>query len=57
MKTGALPVKARDRRFLERFRSEGEHLARELTRSHVLLALADSVPVSLIQPVLGSAAW
>lgn len=46
-------MNARDRRFLEQFRCKGEHLARELTRSHILLALANSVPVAHIQQVLG----
>jgi transposase len=38
---------------MEQFRSRGEHLARELTRSHILLALANSVPIAQIQQVLG----
>jgi transposase len=53
MRTGLLVLSARDRRFLEQFRSQGEHLARELTRSHILLALANSVPAAQIQQVLG----
>jgi hypothetical protein len=53
MRTGLSALNARGRRFLEPFRSPGEHLARELTRSHVLLALADPVPVAQIQQVLG----
>ncbi|MBE0545443.1 MAG: helix-turn-helix domain-containing protein, partial [Verrucomicrobia bacterium] len=53
MRTGILVLSTRDRRFLEQFRSQGEHLARELTRSHILLALADRVPVVPIQQVLG----
>lgn len=53
MKTGPLVLSTHDRRFLEPFRSKGEHLARELTRAHLLLALAESVPVAQIQQVLG----
>jgi transposase len=53
MRTGPLVLSARDRRFLEQFRSQGEHGARESTRSHILLGLADSVPVALLQRVLG----
>jgi transposase len=53
MKTGSWVLSARDHRFLEQFRAKGEHLARELTRAHILLALADSVPVAQIQSVLG----
>ena len=53
MRTGSLVLSARDRRFLEQFRSPGEHLARELTRRHILLVLAEAVPVAQIQQVLG----
>jgi len=53
MRTGSLVLSTRDHRVLEQFRSQGEHLARELTRSHILLALADTVPVAQIQQVLG----
>ena len=53
MRTGPLALSARDRRFLEQFRSQGEHGARESTRSHILLGLADSVPVAHMQRVLG----
>jgi len=53
MSTESLNLNPRDRRFLEKFRSQGEHLAREMTRSHILLALADGVPGAHIQQVLG----
>ena len=46
-------MSARDRRFREQFRSRGEHLAREMTRNHIMLALADAVPVAHVQQVLG----
>jgi transposase len=53
MRTGSFVLSTRDRRLLEQFRSQGEHLARELTRSHILLASADAVPVAQMQRVLG----
>lgn len=53
MRTGSLVLSARDRRFLEQFRSQGEHFARELTRSHILLGLAEAVPVAHLRQVLG----
>ena len=53
MRTESLSMSTRDRRFLEQFRAQGEHLAREMTRSHILLALAEAVPVAHIQQVLG----
>jgi len=42
-----------DRRFLESFRSKGQHSAREVTRAHILLALAAQVPTAQIQQVVG----
>jgi transposase len=42
-----------DKRFLESFRSKGQHGARETTRAHLLLALGTGVPTSQIQSVLG----
>ena len=42
-----------DKRFLEGFRSKGQHSAREVTRAHILLALAAQVPTGQIQQVLG----
>jgi transposase len=53
MRTESLVLRATDRRFLELFRSQGEHGARESTRSHILLGLADAVPVAQMQRVLG----
>src|SRR5438876_6473277 len=53
MKTKQIPLSTGDRRFLERFRSKGEHSAREVTRAHILLALEAQVPTAQIQEVLG----
>jgi len=53
VKAQTLHLSSRARRFLKQFRSQGEHLARELTRAHILLALAESVPIAQIQQVLG----
>jgi transposase len=53
MRTESLVLRATDRRFLEQFRSQGEHGARESTRSHILLGLADAVPIAQMQRVLG----
>lgn len=53
MKTRSLRLTSKDRRFLEDFRSKGQHAARELTRAHILLALEAQVPTVQIQQVLG----
>ena len=53
MKSNPIQLSAGDRRFLEGFRSKGQHLAREVTRAHILLALGDQVPTGQIQQVLG----
>ncbi len=53
MKSIDIHLTAKDRRFLRQFRSAGQHLAREVTRAHVLLALEEEVPVRQIQEVLG----
>jgi transposase len=42
-----------DKQFLEGFRSKGEHRAREVTRAHILLALAADVPAHQVERVLG----
>jgi transposase len=42
-----------DRRFLDDFRSKGQHGAREVTRAHILLALEARVPTARIEQVLG----
>lgn len=41
---------------MERFRRKGRHLAREVTRAHILLALEAHVPRTQIQEVLGVSA-
>jgi len=38
---------------LKSFRSKGKHLAREVNRAHILLALDQKVPESVIMEVLG----
>lgn len=53
MKTNRIQLASRDRRFLEGFRSKGQHSARELNRAHVLLAVAAQVSTAQIQQVLG----
>ena len=53
MKLSNLRLGVNDRHFLEQFRSKGQHLAREVTRAHILLSLAEQVPIVQIQQVLG----
>jgi transposase len=53
MKSTKIDLTAGDKRFLENFRSKGQHSAREVTRAHILLALAAPVAVAQIQQVLG----
>jgi transposase len=53
MKSNQIQLSAGDRRFLEAFRSKGQHSAREVTRAHILLAMEGRVPTVQIQQVLG----
>jgi transposase len=53
MKPNQIQLSAGDRRFLQVFRSRGQHSARELTRAHILLATEARVPAAQIQRVLG----
>ena len=53
MKSEQIQLTTGDRRFLEGFRSKGQHSARELTRAHILLALEAQVPTAQIQQVVG----
>ena len=53
MKPNQIQLSAGDRRFLEAFRSKGQHSAREVTRAHILLAAGARVPTAQIQQVLG----
>lgn len=53
MKPNQIRLSAGDRRFLEAFRSKGQHWARELNRAHILLAPEARVPTGQIQQVLG----
>ena len=53
MKQTELRLKESDRRALDTFRSKGRHLAREVNRAHVLMALDSGVPEASICQVLG----
>jgi len=53
MKSNQIQLSSADKRFLEGFRSKGEHSARETTRAHILLAAQTGVPTVQIQEVLG----
>ena len=53
MKPNQIRLSAGDRRFLEAFRSKGQHSAREVTRAHILLATEARVATAQIQQVLG----
>src|SRR5881397_2021947 len=53
MKSDQIRLTGGDSRFLEGFRSKGQHSAREVTRAHILLALEAQVPTAQIQQVLG----
>ena len=53
MKSNQIELASEDKRFLESFRSKGQHSARETTRAHILLALGTGVPTLQIQKVLG----
>lgn len=43
MKPNQINLVSGDRRFLEEFRTKGQHSAREVTRAHILLALERGV--------------
>src|SRR5512136_1327558 len=53
MKANQIQLSFGDRRFLEAFRSKGQHSAREVTRAHILLASESRVPAAQMQQVLG----
>ena len=53
MKSVRIHLASGDRRFLEGIRTKGQHLAREVTRAHLLLALERGVATPQIQKVLG----
>jgi len=53
MKPNQIQLSAGDRRFLESFRTKGQHSAREVTRAHILLAMEARVATGQIQQVLG----
>lgn len=53
MKQTELRLKASDRLALDTLRSKGVHLAREVNRAHVLMALDSGIPEATICQVLG----
>ena len=53
MRQTELHLTEEDRTALKSFRSKGLHLAREVNRAHILLALDEKVPEALIVQVLG----
>ena len=53
MKSNRINLASGDRRYLEALRTKGQHLAREVTRAHILLALEQGVSTLQIQQVLG----
>ena len=53
MKSNQIRLTTTDQRFLEGFRSKGQHSAREVTRAHILLASQAQVSTVQIQEVLG----
>src|SRR5882672_10815508 len=53
MTSTSIHLTAAHRRKLRSFCSQGEHLAREVTRAHILSALDQAVPIASIQQVLG----
>lgn len=60
MKQTELRLKESDRSALDAFRSKGVHLAREINRAHILIALDSGVPEAAISQVLGlgrTAVW
>ena len=60
MRQTKLVLKPEDREQLQVFRSKGLHLAREINRAHILLALDRNIPEVTIQTLLGvgrTAVW
>jgi transposase len=53
MKSRRIKLPSGEKRFLEGFRSKGQHSSRETTRAHILLALEAGAPTAQIQNVLG----
>jgi hypothetical protein len=53
MRQTELNLSKREREAVQRFRSKGEHMAREFNRAHILWALDRKVPESQIMEVLG----
>ncbi len=53
MRQTELTLEARDREKLGLFRSRGMHHSREVNRAHILMALDQKIPESMIQRILG----
>ncbi len=53
MRQTKLKLSQKDRQRLEKFRSKGNHMARELNRAHILAALDRKIPEGQIIEVLG----
>jgi hypothetical protein len=60
MRQTELRLTGKDREALEKFRTKGSHMAREVNRAHILAALDRKVPEDRIMAVLGvgrTAVW
>ena len=53
MRQTELSLSKREREAVQRFRSKGEHMAREFNRAHILSALDRKIPEREIMEVLG----
>ena len=53
MRQAEIHLSEEDEAALKAFRSKGQHMAREINRAHLLLALDKKVPESVIMQVLG----
>ncbi|HEX9759131.1 MAG TPA: helix-turn-helix domain-containing protein, partial [Nitrospiria bacterium] len=53
MRQTKLKLSQRDRQILKEFCSKGKHMARELNRAHILVALDRNIPENQIMGVLG----
>ena len=53
MKQTKIQLTEEDRAILKSFRSKGQHMAREINRAHILLALDQNVPEKHIMSIIG----
>jgi len=53
MRQTVLKLSAQDRQAVDAIRSKGKHMAREVNRAHILVALDDKIPETQIMAVLG----